>query len=574
MIRDQSPSDVLESVQSRRPIIQDYCPLVESIEWQLGQQYFRERGNKAFLREAEPVPFLINNDGFLSANAADLFYSSVEAADHAQALEEHILVLELGIGIGLFARYFLDRFRELCARSGKDYYDRLCYVAADRSESMLLDAGRHGIFANHAGHYLFRVVDAMEPRSSLLEDASICWQTGRPFRAIFLNYVLDCLPAAILQVNDSDVRQLCIRTCLARGIELSEFTDLGLEEVARRASSNDSNERRDLLSLFGLFASDHAFIALDPNELPAGKFAVDFARSRSIRHVLHSYGASQSLEQLVTVLHTDGFILINDYGHTNVNDAGENYQHNRFSGSTAIGLNFPLLKEYLLTNGTIADWIEPSGDSQGIHHRLLGGRLRASVIERFELTFSQLAIQQTLEPSKQARALVEDGRFEMAASAYRDALRRQPWNWALMYEAATFLSFKLRDPIAGLALTAAALELNPCCSADLWNSLGDCLQLLNRISEAYSSFVRALQVNPDDVRARYNLACIHVARRDHTAALVTIAQGLAIDREEYYRDALLTQQDVVLRRLAANREREGHLTMDRVSVAQDRVNTG
>ena len=37
-------------------------------------------------------------------------------------------VLELGIGIGLFARFFLDRFRELCACSGKDYYERLCYV--------------------------------------------------------------------------------------------------------------------------------------------------------------------------------------------------------------------------------------------------------------------------------------------------------------------------------------------------------------------------------------------------------------------------------------------------------------
>ena len=48
-----------------RPVIQDYCPLAESLEWELGQQYFRERGNKAFIGDTIPVPFLINNDGTL-----------------------------------------------------------------------------------------------------------------------------------------------------------------------------------------------------------------------------------------------------------------------------------------------------------------------------------------------------------------------------------------------------------------------------------------------------------------------------------------------------------------------------
>jgi hypothetical protein len=28
-------------------------------------------------------------------------------------------------------RYFLDSLRALCAANKKDYYDRLCYVAAD-----------------------------------------------------------------------------------------------------------------------------------------------------------------------------------------------------------------------------------------------------------------------------------------------------------------------------------------------------------------------------------------------------------------------------------------------------------
>jgi hypothetical protein len=36
----------------------------------MGQEYSHQRGNKAFLSDASPVPFVINNDGTLSRNAA------------------------------------------------------------------------------------------------------------------------------------------------------------------------------------------------------------------------------------------------------------------------------------------------------------------------------------------------------------------------------------------------------------------------------------------------------------------------------------------------------------------------
>ena len=107
-----------------------------------GQQYLRERGNKAFISDASPVPFVINNDGTLSRNAAEVFYASLAEAEKAGPLEDEIFVLELGIGVGLFARYFLDNFRDLCLKNKKDYYDRLCYIAADRSRRMLLDVDR------------------------------------------------------------------------------------------------------------------------------------------------------------------------------------------------------------------------------------------------------------------------------------------------------------------------------------------------------------------------------------------------------------------------------------------------
>src|SRR6516165_1922791 len=154
---------ILIHAQDSRPVVQEFVPLAESMEWELGQQYFRDRGNKAFISDTSPVPFVINNDGNLSRNAAEVFFASLVEEDKEGSLEPDIFVLELGIGVGLFARFFLDNFRDLCAKNKKDYYDRLCYIAADKSERMLLDVCRHGVLANHPGRYRVRQVDAMEP---------------------------------------------------------------------------------------------------------------------------------------------------------------------------------------------------------------------------------------------------------------------------------------------------------------------------------------------------------------------------------------------------------------------------
>src|SRR3954471_16046299 len=93
---------ILAMSQSSRDVIQDFVPLADSLEWQLGQEYLRQRGNKAFLSDARPVPFVINNDGTLSRNAAAVFFASLQEAEQDGPLEDEIFVLELGIGVGLF----------------------------------------------------------------------------------------------------------------------------------------------------------------------------------------------------------------------------------------------------------------------------------------------------------------------------------------------------------------------------------------------------------------------------------------------------------------------------------------
>jgi len=74
---------ILAKAQSSRTVIQDFVPLGQSLEWNLGQEYLRQRGNKAFLSDASPVPFVVNNDGALSKNAAEVFFASCRLPNKA-----------------------------------------------------------------------------------------------------------------------------------------------------------------------------------------------------------------------------------------------------------------------------------------------------------------------------------------------------------------------------------------------------------------------------------------------------------------------------------------------------------
>jgi hypothetical protein len=328
---------VLAHAQSGREIIQDFVALAASLEWLLGQEYLRQRGNKAFLSDASPVPYVVNNDGTLSRNAAEVFFTSLVAAEKEGLLEEQICVLELGIGVGLFARYFLDTMRDLARQYKKDFYERLTYIAADRSERMLHDVLKHGVLAGHPGRYRVRVVDAMKPET-LLSDVMFCSvgaKTPSPptplpqggegsqsapggggptqgrVRAVFLNYLLDCLPAAVLEWDGECVKQLCVRTCVARNVKLADYTDLTAEQLRERAKSSEPRARDELLEVYGLFASEYDYRPVDPQTLPYGAFAVEYGRTRTKR-LLHSYGAIACVEKLLGMLAPGGFVLVNE----------------------------------------------------------------------------------------------------------------------------------------------------------------------------------------------------------------------------------------------------------------------
>ena len=67
--------------------------------------------------------------------------------------------------------------------------------------------------------------------------------------------------------------------------------------------------------------------------------------------VIINSGALACLDQFVTNMDPAGFILVNDYGPVRAEDVAAHFGVQRFGGSVALGLNFPLLEGVLAGRG-------------------------------------------------------------------------------------------------------------------------------------------------------------------------------------------------------------------------------
>src|SRR5262249_35419295 len=150
------------------------------------------------------------------------------------------------------------------------------------------------------------------------------------------------------------------------------------------------------------------------------------APRRTSRRVLHSWGALRALERLLELVPDGGFILANDYGQTQTTRDDE-FEHQRFSLATFVGVNFPLLKAFF-ADGDRCQVIEPASEERGIHSRLLSKQPASETVARFFERFGDDARTKLEEPVQRARASLKAGRFELAASNYREALDAQPSN--------------------------------------------------------------------------------------------------------------------------------------------------
>jgi tetratricopeptide (TPR) repeat protein len=556
--RAQRPiQEALRTVTVDLQVIQEFRPLARCLEWDLANLYWTTKGLLPFVDNE--VPYLINNSGRASEDAALVLCANcLDGAPRAGPIR----VLELGAGSGLFARYVLDAFRSVCQQEGYDYYERLTYFVSDHSPQTVKQWQERDLFAEHAVHVHTGTCDAQHP--AVFRDLADITLSLTALQAVFANYVLDVLPAAIVHAGASGPEQLCVRTHLMQHQALlRQYTALGLEEVRALAASEDPAQRARLIPLLTLLEFETAFLPVMEDRPAYLEEALTFGKD--LHRITLNHGALDSLEECLRLLAPTGFILFSDYGPVEREGLADHAMTQRFGSSTALGINFPFLEYHFANAGRVL--LKAEGDkSQPIHTRLLCRddlpRTRAALANRY----SDTSREHFEAPAAEARRHVAAGRLNEALESYRTALTRNPGNWCLIGECAEFVTLQIRDYQAGLELTRAALELNASCSAWLWNVLGDGLFCLERFDQAHEAYLQARRISPDDVRTNFNLAYTHFQRGCPDEALEAIAQGLARDFSGVYRERLLGKQQQILTALSGRWLGEQERLLKRASV--------
>ena len=533
-----SALDALRKVATEPTEIEDFRPLGQCLEWRLADAYWDRAGVIPFVRN--DVPYLVNNTGRLSENSAALVFAALN--EIRPSLPEQLVLLELGAGTGLHARYFLDAFATECRTNGSDLYNRLTYVVSDRFERTVIGWQRDGLFAGHEAHVALRICDASSPHQWSVPGGSSSPPLGSPM-VVFCNYLLDVLPSTIARRSAAGLEQLCVRSHLAGGGTTLRSAGLASLDEARALAASGRFE--DLIRLLPLLAHLDLETAYRPWTPATAEESALAAAAPEGERVIINGGAQACLDKLVAGMAPAGFILVNDYGPVRAEDVATHVGVQRFGGSVALGLNFPLLEGALASRGFTT--AAPQGDEQRrVHTRLIARKIGPRTLDVLRKRFALEADRQLDAPQEEARAHLAAGRRNEALVAYRQMIERNPGDWQMLGEAAEFVGLQVGDHKAGLEIVRSALERNPWYSAWLWNILGDCLFYQERLTDAHEAFTQAQRIDADDPRTNLNLAYTLSARGDQPGALAAIAHGLAHDSKGHYRPRLLEKQAQVL----------------------------
>lgn len=587
------PTNATEPVE-----LQDWTPLYRCLDWQLGQVAFQLRGAQAFT--TQEVPNLINQGGLAAYRSAEVLFAHCVELDRQRALEAEILVMEMAIGLGLFAVQVLDRFQVLCREHGRDYYDRLTYLATDGTPRMVTDARDNGVFTRHAGRVVLGLVDALDPaRLVRLDTGEVVDLTGR-LRAVLHTYLLCVLPANLFRrqrVRDEagELQErwgaVMARTVLRHPDELKWFTNLSVEQVVALAQSGRPQDIAQLARLYPLLDLELVLASFEPADISEGA-DVRATAELTARHlpappkvdpdgnpilnppdpadnvwVLHSAGAQASLRRTLEVLRSDGILLYRDYGPATAERANGNHLYQHYGATTAFGINHFALEAWLHAPGDdgkprAAVTVPPGEGEASIKTRLVSRGALPATRAAFALQFDPRAFDRL-------EAVVHDARSQVGQAGgvpmdgYRKALQLERDNWMLLGEAGDVAFRRDRNLELGHVLLGEALRINPWYAASAWNSLGDLHWVKGEYGEARAAYETSARNNPENFRAWLNLADCDMRQGDWAGAVEHAAKALAKDADGSEAERALELLREAARRLGEYRERAARYRKER-----------
>jgi tetratricopeptide (TPR) repeat protein len=544
--------------QTEAVVLHDWTPLTETLDWRLGKLAYQARGTRVFVNNE--VPNLLHQGGLIPYRAAEVLLANFAEAHARGTLADEIVVVEPGMGLGLFAVQVLDRLKARCAAVGVDWYDRLTWYATDATPAVLRDVERSGIFARHAGRVVLGQASAMQPAQVRPLSGAPIDLSGR-IQAVFHSYVFCMLPMNLLQVDGDAVSILLARTVLQQPSLLSEYTPLSLASIQEIVRGGDPTAHTALVDLYPLLDLE---LALSPVE-PAGQ---DRAQriAAAIREeapgegpvwVLDSSGAESAMSATLSALRPDGFLLYRDYGPTTAAAANEQLVYQHYGATIAVQVN-----HYALERLTPAQVTTPPGELPGkVSSRLVGrgalSQTRAAFVTAYDFA-DILALKATAGRARSApdASLVD---------AWKTAIAVEPDNWLLLTEAADAIFTRLGDPNTAYPLLKKSLDLNPWIQATAWDLLAEMFLSAKELGQAAAALEKSRGINPEHPRLYAALSRLHEARGEPEAAVTAAAQAVAWETDPARQAAHAARLQECISALSRRRMRDRELRTGRTA---------
>lgn len=359
--QDQASTVMAETTESAEQprenttlLLQPFVPYPQALRWEIQSNYYSDKGLDAWLNKEVPTTITTNSFAALT-NATLVLEAAVEQSEMgALGASDPVVVIEYGAGLGLFAYNFIRRFEQLCRREGKDFAQRLIYIASDYSPEVAQALCQQAFLQKfiQSGHLKVASADvtADAPITYYTPDANapagFTSQTEAlpALSAIITNYVHCCLPTDLLKQTGTTWHTKLVETSL----------ELSAEEVASGASAERVLQSDKIL--------DRLIEKERWDEIALKQFCIDEAHFQALQtvcagrvnsHLLNPIGSFNSIKALEPKLRDGGIYLIHDKGHieTRVYDVDATTGRSTHGGSTAFMTNFPLIRAYAQARG-------------------------------------------------------------------------------------------------------------------------------------------------------------------------------------------------------------------------------
>jgi len=537
-------------------VLEPFVAPCRSLEWRIGQAYWHDRGVQAFVMQE--VPNTVINDGVRARAAATVFLANCREAEAAGTLPDRIHIMELGSGLGLFARLFLDHVAELSAKGGLDYDQRLTFWVTDLSRKMLEDQRDLGLFDKYGDRVRLAVCDALTLGRPVPLDAAEPVEIPA-LQLILANYTFDLLPFTLLLRQDTQWFELRVQTRIRDTEFAHRICGLDREALLAAARAEDADRDPRLRAIAPVLDIERAYFPVDIDAIdPAGRLrayidehlepAIAANPGYQVR-ISWAHGALDALDASVAQLAPDGILLFNDFGTPTLQASLEAYGYRRFGTSTAVGLNFPLL-DFAMARAGAAVAIADADDIAPVQSRLLSRRPLPATTEVYADAFDNGPLRHYHDLVDEARTAARDAEGSRADALYARAHEIAPWSWAILAEWATVVNQLLSDYPRGVDLARRALDINPFTSALAWNEYGDGLYNLAQKPAAHDAYLQATRVNPEHPRGWLNLAWTLAETDRIDDAIRAALRALELDRDDDHRDVLNTLIKELLERRA------------------------